>query len=76
MAAQRVKGEEFAGTLNEQLSPSTLRPVLPAANAVPVMPMQNTRTTAATTLMIDLMAQPSSDRTVHLCGIDWCRVTS
>jgi hypothetical protein len=69
MATQRVTGEAFAGTLNEQLSPSTLRPVLPTANAVPVVPMQNTRTTAATTLMIDLMRNPLQIEPFTYCGI-------
>ena len=58
MAAHRAAGEACAGTLNAQLTPSALRPVLPAANAALVALMQNTRTTAAMISMINLVAKP------------------
>src|SRR2546423_15586963 len=59
MAAQRAAGEAFCGTLNAQLSPSALRPILLAANAALVALMQNTRSAAATISMVNLMARPS-----------------
>jgi len=59
MAAQRAAGEAFGGTLNAQLIPSALRPILPAANAALVALMQNTRSAAATISMVNLMAGPS-----------------
>src|SRR3954451_17703439 len=57
MDAQRAAGEALAGTLNEQLRASALLPILPAANAALVAPMQNTRTTAAMISTINLMAK-------------------
>jgi hypothetical protein len=58
MAAQRAAGEAFAGTLNEQLRPSALWPILPAAYAALVALMQNTRTAAAMISITNLMAKP------------------
>ena len=58
MAAQRAAGEALAGTLNEQLRPSALRPALPpAANAALVALMQNTSSAAATISIVNLMAR-------------------
>jgi ABC-type arginine/histidine transport system permease subunit len=58
IASQRAAAEGFAGTLNEQLTPSALRTVLPlAANAALVAVMQNTSSVAATISIVNLMAR-------------------
>jgi hypothetical protein len=58
MAAQRATGDAFAGTLNEQLRPSALRPALPlAAKAALVAVMQDTNSAAMTISIINLMAR-------------------
>jgi hypothetical protein len=57
IAAQRPAGEAFAGTLNEQLKPSAVRPALPlAAKAALVAVMQDTSSAAMTISIINLMA--------------------
>jgi hypothetical protein len=59
MAAQRAAGEAFAGTLNEQLRPSAVRPTLPlVAKAALVAVMQDTSSAAITISIINLMARP------------------
>jgi hypothetical protein len=59
MAAQRAAGEALAGTLNEQLKPSALRPALPlAAKAALVAVMQDTKRAAITISIANLMARP------------------
>jgi ABC-type arginine/histidine transport system permease subunit len=56
MAAQRAAGEAFAGTLNEQLRPSAVRPALPpVAKAALVAVMQDTSSAAMTISIINLM---------------------
>jgi hypothetical protein len=55
IAVQRAAGEAFAGTLNEQLRPSALRP--PAAKAALVAVMQDTSSAAMTISIINLMAR-------------------
>src|SRR5712671_4759313 len=51
-------GEALAGTLNEQLRPSALRPALPpAAKAALVAVMQDTSSAAMTISIINLMAR-------------------
>ena len=49
----------MAGTLNEQLRPSALRPGLPAAKAALVALMQHISSAAAAISMINLMARSS-----------------
>jgi hypothetical protein len=61
MAAQRAAGEAFWGTLNGQLTPSTLRPGLPAAKAALDTLMQHTSSAAAAISMINLMVGSSKD---------------
>ena len=64
MAAQRAAGEAFAGTLNEQLRPSAVRPALPlAAKAALVAVMQDTSSAAITISITNLMARfsPQND---------------
>jgi ABC-type arginine/histidine transport system permease subunit len=57
IAAQRAAGGAFAGTLNEQLRPSALRPALPpAANAALVAVMQDSSSAAMRTSIVNLMA--------------------
>jgi hypothetical protein len=56
IAAHRAAGAAPAGTLNPQLSPSALRPILPAAKAALVALMQNTRIAAAMISMVSFMA--------------------
>jgi hypothetical protein len=51
--------EALAGALNEQLSPSALRPPLPAAKAALEALMQQISSAAAAISMINLMAGPS-----------------
>src|ERR1700680_4928909 len=58
MAAHRAAGDAFGGTLNEQLTPSALRPaLLPAAKAALVALMQNTNNAVAIISMVNLMAR-------------------
>jgi hypothetical protein len=58
IAAQRAAGEALAGTLNEQLKPSALRPALsPAAKAALVAVMQDTRSAAITISIANLIAR-------------------
>jgi hypothetical protein len=60
MAAQRAAGEAFAGTLNEQLRPSALRPAPPlVAKAALVAVMQDTSSAAITISITNLMARSS-----------------
>jgi hypothetical protein len=55
IAAQRAAGEAFAGTLNEQLRPSAVRPALPPAALVAVM--QDTKSAAITISIANLMTR-------------------
>jgi hypothetical protein len=58
IAAQRAAGEAFAGTLNEQLRPSAVRPALPpAAKAALVAVMQDTKSAAITISIANLMTR-------------------
>jgi hypothetical protein len=59
ITAQRAAGEALAGTLNEQLNPSALRPGLSAAKAALETLMQHIRSTAAAISINNLMADPS-----------------
>ena len=54
MAAQRTAAEAFCVTLNTQLKPSALRPVLPAAKAALETVMQTTKSVAAMISIISL----------------------
>jgi len=47
MAAQRVAGDAFCGSVTAQLRPSALRPILPAAKAALEAVTQTTRKVAA-----------------------------
>jgi hypothetical protein len=58
IAAHLAAGDAFAGALNEQLNPSALRPVVPAANAAPVVAMQKTKSVAAAISINNLMRTP------------------
>jgi hypothetical protein len=59
IAAQRIAGDASCETLNAQLTPSALRPVLPAAKAALDTVTQITRSTAAMISIISLMARAS-----------------
>ena len=58
----------MAGALNEQLSPSALRPPLPAAKAALEALMQQISSAAAAISMINLMAR-SSLKTARYRGV-------
>jgi hypothetical protein len=59
IAAQRAAGEALAGTLNEQLKPSALLPLSPAAKAALDAVMQNSKNAAAAISMVSLMIRSS-----------------
>jgi hypothetical protein len=68
---QRAAGDALAGTLNEQLNPSALRPALLAAKAALDALMQHISSAAAAISMINLMTW-SLPRAAQYRGFDGC----